>query len=492
MLRYTPDYVFWWDYDNLVAGEYVPKAMLTAPAAMTAVTKSVTVPEEAAFTPRSDIRAPGVLCVFRWTGEYDGRAVKSRETQAAGDIDDPERISLVFDLEGSRSSFITQDVEVEAYPEVWTDAAGKAFLAARIPWLSQLADADWSVESVSRTGVELYASALKSGCVPSWTGEHTEDEVFTVEILYEVKSSVAPYNVLDRARKKLTFSAKSTDATTKTYRRLTSWIAAEPVPASLATSLYTSWNRLHYDGSIVIHSQNPSIDARPGRLLRVTGGLAEWETMDAVVQSVDIDLASGKATIATGTCGRLEADNLMAVYRAARGRRFSYLRLGRDSGDSADGNQFEGASGTPNDSVADGPPAVERQRFAVEAENPTDALAHRIDLAPELVAFAAAADKASQILQPRELSVITAATAEAVTVNRCQVIASQPYGTPDVIAIGGAALVGIDDGGVVVADGEVKLEGTTESTPPAADNTPWGWRNATDGYGWIPMLTLQG
>ncbi len=459
MLRYTPDYVAWFDYDTQSEGVYVPTLNVTAPAAMASVTKAITALDSAAFTPRLDLRVPGILITYRWTGDWDGQTVKRRSTDSAGNISDPRRVSLVYELEGSHAAFITQDIEVENYPEDWTLAPGKAFLTKRIPWLAQMADTDWSVIAVTRDGTEAYPASLINGSVPEWTGKETEQETFTAEIIYEVKSAVAPYGVLDRCRRKLSFTSLSTDAVTKTYRRMTEWVSAEPVPPDLAANLYASWNRLHYDGQVSYSEQEPSVDARPGMVLLVSGGLTEWSTMSAIIQDAVIDIANGSTTLTVGTCGRLEADNLMAVYRAARGRRYAYLRLGRANPSSTDGNQIAGSSGMPNDRIADGVPACERQRFAVEAMNPTTEVSHRIDLAPELIAHAAPADESGRTLQPVELSVVTGASSTALTLQKAQVLASAPYGSPDTIPVGGGSVEVDQDGPIEDGTNGLTLKG---------------------------------
>jgi hypothetical protein len=435
MLRYTPDYVLWWDYDNQVDGQYLPAANLTAPAAMTVVTKALIGADatEAAFTPRYDIRADGILITYRWTGEYDGRTIKSRSTDSAGDINSPRRVSLVYDLEGSRSVFITQEVEVEDYPADWTDATGKAALVKLIPWLEQLPTGDWSVTSVDRSGLEDYPARLLSGAVPKWTTKHTESETFTVRVAYKIKSTDTTH-VLDEGSKDLTFTAISTDASTHTYRKQTEWVEAEPVPPGLAAALLASWNRLHYDGQVTLHEQECAFDIMPGMMLSCTGGMAEWATMAAVVQDVTCDIASGMTTVRTGTCGRLEADNLMAIYRAARGRRFSCLRLGRSSGDSTDGNQVDGASGTPNDTVADGTPACLRKRFAVEAAD-AGSRVHLVDINPAAIAFATAGNAAAQTLQLREM-VMPYMDGSTLKAKLAQVLCGAGYGSE--IPLGGA------------------------------------------------------
>lgn len=427
MLRYTPDYVLWFDYSS-----GTPTLNVTAPASMSTLTRDVQDAAEAAFTPRLDLQVPGILCTFRWRGDYDGREVKYRDTQTAGNSTHPRRVSLVYDLDGVHAVFISQQVEVEDYPADWTSSAGKTALKARLPQLAQLADGDWSVVSVTRSGSLALPARLVSGAVPEWTDKDTETETFTAEIRYTAKSTDTSH-VLDAGTKKLTFTCVSTDATSKTYRKMTEYVEPEPVPADMAASLYASWNRLHYDGRIEFRAQDCDLDLRPGALLSCTGGLAEWATMAAVIQDVAHDLATGTTVVTTGTCGRLEADNLMAVYRAARGRRFSYLRLGRDNPDAGDGAAVDGAGLTPNDGADGGAPPVLRTRLGVEAKDAGDR-SHLVDIHPAAIAFADSAHAAAQTVQLREM-LIPYLDSGAAKAKLAQVLCGASYG--DEIPLGG-------------------------------------------------------
>ncbi|HRR33525.1 MAG TPA: hypothetical protein P5026_05465 [Kiritimatiellia bacterium] len=428
VLRHTPDYVLWWDYDHQVAGSYVPAANLTAPSAMSAVSKALHAAdvETARFTPRHDLRVPGIVIVYRWTGEYDGRAIKRRFTDTAGDVNSPRRATLVYDLEGSRSVFVSQDVEVEDYPADWTASAGRAFLKARLPQLSDLADANWTVASVTRSGSQALPARLVSGSLAGWMDKDSETETFTASIDYTIKSSDTG-NILESGTRKLTFTCVSTDATTKTYRKQTEWIAPEPVPPDMAAALYASWNRLHYDGSVMLRESECSMDVLPGRLLSLTGGRPEWASMAAVVQDVTCNIAEGTTAVRTGTCGRLEADNLMALYRAARGRRFSVLRLGRDSGDATDGNAVDAGGLTPNDSADGGTPPVLRERFAVEAYDASSRL-HRVDINPSAIAFQVSGSAAPLNIAVKEVLLPVESDGKVTGAKRAQVLVCTPYG----------------------------------------------------------------
>lgn len=420
MLRYTPDHVLWFDYST-----GAPVLHVTAPADMSTESRSVNDAADAVFTPRHDIRCPGVLCTFRWRGDYDGREVKVRSVQTAGLHTDPRRVSLVYDLDGVHAAFIRQAVEVEDYPADWTSAAGKTFLKARLPQLAQLADGNWSVTSVTRSGSLGLPARLVSGAVPEWTDKDTETETFTAEIVYTAKSTDTAH-VLDAGTRKLTFTCVSTDAVTDTYRKLTEWVEPEPVPAGMAAALYASWNRLHYDGRLEIRSHDCDLALRPGLLLSCTGGLTEWASMAAVIQDVTHDIGAGSTVVTTGTCGRLEADNLMAVYRAARGRRYAYRRIGRDDPDAGDGLAVDGSGLAPNDAADGGAPPVLRTRLGVEAAD-AGSRVHLVDVNPAGIVFADSGHAAAQTVQLREMLVpyLSSGVAKA---KLAQVLCGASYG----------------------------------------------------------------
>lgn len=506
MLSYTPDYGLWFDYNHQVAGEYVPALNVTAPGDMPAVSKALigVAATTAQFAPRNDIRTPGIQIIYRWTGEYDGREVKSRVIEQAGDCESFKRVSLVFDLEGSRSVFIKQDIEVEDYPADWTSAAGKATLIKLVPSLASIPDADWSVVSCTRPGsVNSYPARLISGTVPDWTDKECESDVFTVRISYYAYSTDTS-NLLERGEKIFNFRTVSTNAITKTYKKQTEWVEAEGVPAGLAAALLASWNRLHYDGTVTFHEQDCAFDIKPGMRLRCTGGLAEWETMDAIVQDVTYDLAKGTTTVRVGTCGRLNADNLLAVYRAARGRRFSQRRLGRDSGDGTDGNQIAGPDKTPNDNGSDGTPPCMLKYLAVEHKNASDIL-HRVEIDPgDLRNPLSTQENTAQTFKLRPLELMFNDGPDAngnarVAVYKTYVLMAEPsFDRHDVMSDIPDSSGGVDfqlfaHNGLVLdattSPPTLKLEGTNGAAPAAA-GTMWGYKGSAAGYGWVRAVYI--
>ncbi len=423
MLRYTPDYVFTWDYNTTDGGVYTPSATLSAPASMSAVTKAVTSLSSGSLVPRYDIQVPGITIIFNYTDTIDGVTSKTRVTQTAGTTDNPRSLFLAYDLEGYNITYLKQDVEVEDYPADWTAAAGKTWLKAQVPWLATLADGDWTVTSCTGDGASGHPARLISGSVADWMSVDQEPETFTALISYTKKDDSS--GVVEQAQKKVQFQCISTDAVTKTYRKQGDFLGPEPVPADLASSLYTSWSRLHWDGSISYREQTCSADLLPGMLLRISGSLAAWASMDAVVQDTTLDLYTGTTSVRCGTCDRLEADNLMAIFRAARGRSFCFRRESRDEPDSSSGD-IPGTGSTPKSDTTDGSPAERINRLRIVAQD-VNADTQTIDLYPAAVLFEAEADQAAQTIAPRE-RVVPYMDEGVLKSKLAQVLCSEGYG----------------------------------------------------------------
>ena len=427
MLRYTPDNVLWFDYNASVDGVYVPRLNVYAPSIMTTVVKALHSSDaiQAGFTPRYDLRVPGILVCFRFTSEIDNKTVKTRVFQSAGSYNDARRVSLVYDLEGERRVFVEQPIKVEAYPDDFTSDAGKAFLVAMIPSLSQMQNSDWTILDVTGDGEHQYLNRLVEGSICSWMPVDKEDETFKAHIAYTYRDSSTGV-ILEKGEKDLFFKAVSTNATTKTYRRETEYESAEPVPSNLASSLYASWNRLHWDGQVTFMEGDCSFDLTPGKLISLTGGHSEWATMAALVQDVTINIDAGTTSVRTGTCGRLEADNLMAIYRAARGRTYSYTRLSRNDSES-DHKAVSGAEAMSKDAIADGTPCRKRYRFRIENKDSADRL-HCVDIDPASIVFATSGNAAPQTLQLREM-LIPYDDSGTVKAKLAQVLCGASYGT---------------------------------------------------------------
>lgn len=430
MLRYTPDYVLHFDYDTSLAGTYAPTAHLTPPASMPVKALAVTSLFHAEIDPRNDIRVPGIAITFNYTGNIDGTTTRTRATQLAGTPSHPRAVHLAYDLEGTNITYLKQEVEVDAYPTDWLTPAGKTYLENQIPWLASLSE--YTLEAVTRSGTKDYPARLTSGSIASWMQKGQESETITAEIIYTQKDSSS--GIVEKATKKVSFTALSTNAKSTTYVQQSSFLGPEPVPPDLATNLYASWNRLHCDGRVTYIAQSCPADILPGHALNITGGLPSWANMKAIVQDASLDLIAGSTTLTTGTCERLEADNLMSIFRAARGRSFCYRRQSRDAPDSSSGD-IPGTGTTATSNTADGAPAEQIHRLRVLDKDPSD-ITHIIDLFPGSTAFATPADKTATTIAPRERLTPYLDAQGKIQAKLVQVLCSDTYGDP--IPLGGA------------------------------------------------------
>ena len=61
----------------------------------------------------------------------------------------------------------------------------------------------------------------------------------------------------------------------------------------MATVLFASWNRLHYEGQISYIEQHCSAAILPGHTLNITGGsIPAWASMQAIIQETTLNLGN--------------------------------------------------------------------------------------------------------------------------------------------------------------------------------------------------------
>jgi hypothetical protein len=427
-LRLQPDVVAWFDYSTLVDGVPVPTFNCRAASNLTAVDVALhaTDVDSISLTPRYDIQVPGLSLYYSATHQYDGKSWETTTVDSAGTTSDARAIRLLFDLDGSSRTTQEQALETGTYPDMEDEEDAMAWWKAQVPWLAEIADADLVISDIVRSGEEDYPRYLVNGQVASWMGVAIEEETWTCNVAYIRKTGADVDMQVDQRVVQITL--KSTNGATKTYSRTTSFVAAEPVPAGVAAALYASWNRLHWDGDLRLVEAETSFQAVPANLVNLTGSRTEWTTMAALVQEAVIDLAAGTSALRIGTCGRVEADSLVALFRAAHFHRFSFRALMRVDAEVA-GDKVEGPSAAAMKLGSDGDNGRTKRLVIRDSvtENGT-AWPHVIDLAPSLIDHATDSDAAARTLQPREVWIVydDSGTKKA---KKCQVLASALYGT---------------------------------------------------------------
>ena len=218
----------------------------------------------------------------------------------------------------------------------------------------------------------------------------------------------------------------ATSASTRTYKRLTSFDEGEPVPSGVAAALYAAWNTLEYQGSFQFTLLDCPGTIGPGNKFNLTSGMTPWEAMNALVSTCTEYVDEGRTVIDFGPPKQLEADTLLGIFRGSRARRFSWSRLTRTTGVAGSGSDVEMGGASPTKTATSSPGEKKRLRI----KNTDETNDHIIDLDPASVAFADVAHQAAQELKPREQIVIyiDAADSDKIKGKLAQVMGSVPYG----------------------------------------------------------------
>ena len=434
LLRFQPDVCCWFDYASGVPTFNCRKPANLATANIPLLATAVT---SVSMRPRYDLQMPGVRIMYEQTNMLNGAASRSITYDIAPTPlpADPRNVGLYFELAGTSQTTKTQVLSVAAYP---ADTADKTFWRKILPWLDadNIADADLTIAGVSRSSVVIngnqfnLANYVVEGQITPWMNDlcsiQSGDELWQAKVSYIRKEGA---DVQEQVKAKLvTVHLLSTNAVSKKYTATVGYSAGEPIPAGLAAALYASWSRLHWDGTFTMEEQEATFACRPGMLCNLTGGRAEWAVMAALVQDAVIDLEKGETRIRTGTCGRLEADSLVALVRASHFWKYSYNFQARTNADSSEnGNTIEGGSQLGrqvSDSADPGQAMVKRWSGTDADENE-----HEVIIDPSTVAFAVPADKASKTLQPTEILVPVKNANGGIDGKPVQAIACAPYGT---------------------------------------------------------------
>ena len=132
------------------------------------------------------------------------------------------------------------------------------------------------------------------------------------------------------------------NSTSATYSANSSAVAGDAVPEGLAQKIYTSLATLQYEGDVSLVEAEISGGVMMGNTLNLTGGLEEWETMNAQIQGITKDFGSGRTVVKLGPTRFLQAGDLTQLFLINRFRRVYQNPATRVSGKSSAGGQSVG------------------------------------------------------------------------------------------------------------------------------------------------------
>ena len=388
MLRYTPDAAAWFDYSATPC----PKFNVTRQAQCGAVT--VPFPdagEEVKITPRNDLVRPQVLIRYEQANVSDGETFTSVIVDAAPDGADGLAFGALVStvrLAGSNATFQKQPIQTTPIPQNSSASNAVAWLQQNNAWLRSFSSDRLHVNSLSvavnspqydvnGNAVDYnaadYPNQLVSGTIAKWMQNaypslKAANVTVTASVSYNYPEdadaeSLEAYLIfgpddgsLDNwdNDKKVTVGVVGTNAVNQTYAMLSDYTEPESPPVGMAAALYAALGRLQYEGEYSIVSSEAAPATALGVALNLTGGRAEWETMNALVQEISDDLDNGTTTYKFGPPAHLIED-LMEQLRATRQRVISGRIKERQTGQPS-APTTEGPGLAPNNGGGD-PPA---------------------------------------------------------------------------------------------------------------------------------------
>jgi hypothetical protein len=411
LLRWIPDYILWIDYTPAT-----PTLNLRKTDNLTVVEKAITDGSLYNLTAREDLRVPGVHITYDQTSTINGRARRSVVTDTAGDTTHPEAVFATIPLQGRTSNSISADIITEAIPD-FTDLSDpdlKTYLKTIFPSLSEIANDDITIEDASRSSTNQYR--IIQGPIPKWVDPSPEIDTQTFILSLNIRNDSD--DIVDEITDE-TYTAQIpvTTKPTGTYSTLVSGSTGESVPTGIAAALYASWNHLHHEGSFQYTLEECDHLCTPGKLLEING-------ITSHIQSLTEDLDTGTSTVNFGPPRRLEADNLIGLFRALRNRQYAWSKEIKDNPEIGD-TSADITGPTPSAPSSSG--SAVRARLVLKKTNTTDSLEHTIDLDPSAVEFETSGDAAAKTLIPTELLTLVP-NGTGYDLRKIQVLATAPYG----------------------------------------------------------------
>jgi hypothetical protein len=245
---------------------------------------------------------------------------------------------------------------------------------SRCPELSQfegLAIVPGSVNWTQPSDLSLTNVLLKGQIAPWMSGANAEEIQVSAEFSGVVKTSDGRVvNTAQRHPKQVKLKLTNLDTGTYSSAPQVQQIG-EPIPFGLARRIFAIESIPQYQGTYTLVESEISGAIGVGNVLNISGGRAEWATMNAQVQRVSYDFTTGKTTISFGPAMHLGAGDLIERLRAQRGPRMIYL-IGFNRQAAAASADVELGQEFPKENSTSGVPI--QQSFSVyESDNPVAA-----------------------------------------------------------------------------------------------------------------------
>ena len=195
--------------------------------------------------------------------------------------------------------------------------------------------------------------------------------------------------------------------------------SGESIPTGFAAALYAAWNQLQYEGRFTLTEEECTGTIIPGSKFNLTGGLAAWTSMNALIQSVSESVDDGITEVVFGPAKHLGPEDLVTLLTSLRSRRTSFSYLARTTGktkDAGGGNIALGGKAAQKN-AAGGPGIPLRTSW----RQTTGSYVQNITADPADISKT----DANVDIKAREVAL---PTSDGSSIKKAQVLCSAPYG----------------------------------------------------------------
>lgn len=313
MLNWHKDFTTWFDYSSATPKLRFSKRS-TAPAASINVQQGAP-NEEIVITKREDLKLRGVVINYSITNTVNGKTYFSLQTDTAGATSGRNVIKSTVQLEGYSVDKLTQKISSDTIPSFTVQFDGIAqYLKNLNPWLfsNKIASMVWSDHKVDNP--DNLPRILTEGNVQDWMNESTSTGSISAQVDVTYK---------DNSIKSFSISSSEvfTDAESRTYSKSENFVSGESIPSGLAAKIYSQFQEVQFEGTFTLLEEEVSGTWHPGKVLNLTAGLAEWQTMRAQIQQVMENIDEGRTIITFGPAQHLSPQDFVELLRVNRIRK---------------------------------------------------------------------------------------------------------------------------------------------------------------------------
>jgi hypothetical protein len=345
--RWRPDAIGYFDYSaspvafNLrLRGDLTVESLpvVDAPAAGVSI------------TPRNDLLLNGVVIRYESVNSINEVSWTTVSTDSAG-TPGFKTARFTIELGGSSTTTQIQSVTINS-----VNVTARAFWESMHPWLHQAtsvtigdvrvngtlvtgqsSDSTDGSSGYSGMGLDDFSGAalaapftssnfqaiITAGQVPYWISANVANATITAKISYTLQNADTG---AEEIKVKVPFALKckitdlNTSTSPQTFEQRTAFTAAESTPTGVATAFFDACSALHYDGQFSRIDEECPMSFGVGNQLNLTGGPAEWETMNALIQTVTERIDTGETVYRFGPPAHLMPGDFVDLQRTQRQR----------------------------------------------------------------------------------------------------------------------------------------------------------------------------